>query len=208
MLLSIINDILDLSRIEAGKLDLQIGAGAPGRRAAAGAGPARTAAQRAGVHLYADPVDEQAAVLADPVRLRQVLSNLLSNAVKYNRAGGSVAVSVARVVQGWRIEVGDSGIGMDDAQLAQLFEPFNRPRARAQSLGPGAVASVITRRLVHAMDGQLEVHSVLGRGAASSPSCCLRRTGPRQRPRAPPPRRRRPRWPHAFWSSRTTRSTR
>ena len=108
-------------------------------------------------------------MLADPRRLQQCLTNLLSNAVKYNERGGRVTVALTVPEPGRVcIAVQDDGLGMDAAQLAGLFQPFNRlGRERSERPGTG-LGLVITRQLVQAMHGQLEVSSMPGQGSRFS----------------------------------------
>ncbi|OYV02222.1 MAG: hypothetical protein CFE45_01310 [Burkholderiales bacterium PBB5] len=166
-LLQLVNDVLDITSIEMGQLRLQpvpvdlaalLGQALPLVAAAASA---------AGVTLQ--PVAQAAEPLwamADPLRLQQVLANLLSNAVKYNRPGGRVQVRLATGVPGTvAIEVCDTGIGMDPAQLAALFQPFNRlgaERSRVEGIGLGLA---ISQHLVQLMGGQITVTSTPGQGS-------------------------------------------
>jgi len=165
-LLEMVNDMLDLTRIEAGQLELHpqpVALG--GVVSAAGAMVARQA-QEAQVELAAEPVDAAAVVEADPVRLRQVLVNLLSNAIKYNRKGGRVDISVEPAGAGWHLRVTDTGLGMNEEQLAHLFEPFNR-LGRGQSAIEGTgIGLVVTRWLVEAMGGTIAVRSTPGAGSS------------------------------------------
>ncbi|GCL64591.1 sensor histidine kinase [Pseudaquabacterium pictum] len=103
--------------------------------------------------------------LADPRRVREVLTNLLSNAIKYNRHGGWVRLLHGHDAHHVWLAVSDSGIGMTSQQLAHLFEPFNRLGAdRLPVVGHGLGLS-IARTLTHAMGGTLQVESVPGEGS-------------------------------------------
>lgn len=119
----------------------------------------------AGVSLGWTSAEPAPMVLADARRLHQCLINLLSNAIKYNRAGGSVAVEIAPQAGRVRLAVRDDGIGMNEQQLESLFEPFNRlGRQHGEASGTG-LGLVITRQLVWAMEGELQVHSSAGKGS-------------------------------------------
>ncbi|MEY2686322.1 MAG: hypothetical protein RL375_520 [Pseudomonadota bacterium] len=102
----------------------------------------------------------------DHTRLRQVLTNLVSNAIKYNRPGGTVALSCAPVSSGWRVSVVDSGLGMSVDQQAALFQPFHRLGRESGSAKGVGIGLVITRDLVQAMGGHLSVTSSPGQGSA------------------------------------------
>ena len=168
-LLAMINDVLDLSRIEEGALALHLAAL-----------PVAGAVQEALVLLQTAAADAEVVmevhgglplrVRADAQRLRQVLVNLLSNAVKYNRRGGRVMVgwSVEAADGRCRIDVSDTGIGLDEAQRAHLFEPFNRLGAERSKVEGAGIGLVITRRLLQLMQGELQVRSTPGRGSCFS----------------------------------------
>jgi PAS domain S-box-containing protein len=167
-LLAMINDVLDLSRIEEGAMALQLAALEVSATVQEALVLLQTAAAEADVALQVDG-GPPLRVRADAQRLRQVLVNLLSNAVKYNRRGGRVAVAWSADEDGrCRIEVTDTGIGLDEAQRAHLFEPFNRLGAERSKVEGAGIGLVITRRLVQLMQGSLQVSSTPGRGSCFS----------------------------------------
>jgi len=164
-LLALINDVLDVSRIESGHLQVDV----RGVDLAAVLDEVfdllRSQADSAGVRL--DAAYRQAApalVLADPLRLRQVLLNLAGNAVKYNREGGSVRVSVQPGAESVVIEIADTGLGMTHEQLDQLFEPFNRLGREHSEIEGTGIGLVLTRQLLVLMQGDLAIESEAGRG--------------------------------------------
>ncbi len=170
-LLDMIDDVLDLSRIDAGTLRMQsekITLPAlldTTRQLVAG-----MASQR-GITLSIDgTLPSGWGVLADETRLKQILTNLLSNAVKYNQPGGSVHVQAALIRDRGEtpvvnVVVTDTGMGMNAEQLSQLFQPFNRlGRERSTPDGTG-IGLVISRHLAQLMGGQLEVSSREGAGS-------------------------------------------
>ncbi len=165
-LLEMINDTLDLSRIEAGMLRLVLVPVAIEPLVAhcvAMVGPAALQ-RRITLQLHID--DDASHALGDETRLKQVMINLLSNAVKYNVAGGRVVVRSRRLdAQTLEIRVLDTGLGLDDAQMADLFQPFNRlGREQSDTEGTG-IGLVISRRLAELMGGALNAESVAGVGA-------------------------------------------
>ncbi|MBL8348903.1 MAG: PAS domain S-box protein [Burkholderiaceae bacterium] len=171
-LLDMINDVLDLSRMEAGSLRLTLEPVALADLAQEAATMVEPAAQQARVSLELSLSPQAETVQADPVRLRQVLVNLLGNAIKYNRPGGRAVLRTRPGAVGEvDIEVEDNGLGMSEEQLAQLFTPFNR-LGREQMGTPGAPGSqgtgiglVICRKLADLMHGELTVTSRLGGGS-------------------------------------------
>ena len=170
-LLAIINDILDLARIEAGKLELER---VPFRVAevveqAFDVVSAAAAAKGLNLAAVAEP-DLADGVVGDPARLRQVLINLLSNAVKFTPAGSiTVAVSHEPQVMGpaWRFEVRDTGVGIAPDAIARLFQPFAQADTSvARRFGGTGLGLAICRRIVDAMGGRLWVESEPGHGSA------------------------------------------
>jgi PAS domain S-box-containing protein len=159
-LLALINDVLDVSRIEAGQLQVQpetvalIPLVGEVRRMCEGLADTHGVRQRP---LPADTPPLQ--VRADRTRLRQVLLNLVSNGIKYNRHGGEVSVRLVREGGQTGFVVEDNGLGMTPDQLSHLFEPFNRlGRERAGVEGTG-IGLTLTRELVQLMGGRIEVRS-------------------------------------------------
>jgi CheY-like chemotaxis protein/anti-sigma regulatory factor (Ser/Thr protein kinase) len=167
-LVSLVNDVLDVSRIESGSVDLRPRPVAliPLLDEALHLGGPMSGqfgiALRAAYRRLA-PVG----VEADPVRLRQVVINLLSNAIKYNRPGGTVQVEVHAAPEEVTIAVVDTGMGMTGEQLEHLYEPFNRlGRERGGIEGTGLGLS-LTRQLVRQMGGELAIESLAGRGTTA-----------------------------------------
>ncbi|MGY4829712.1 ATP-binding protein [Sphaerotilaceae bacterium SBD11-9] len=164
-LLALINDVLDVSRIESGHLQVESRGVDLGRLLDEVIDLVRGQADSAGVRLEVAYRQEPAAVVqGDPLRLRQVMLNLLSNAVKYNRPGGSVNVSLRVTDRQAVIAVTDTGIGMTRAQLDKLYEPFNRLGRESSTIEGTGIGLVLTRQLVNLMQGSLEVESEAGRG--------------------------------------------
>ena len=169
-LLQMIGDLLDLTRIESGSLQVQLDAVPLRALAEEALDMLRPQAEAAKLQLRLQLQDEGLAARADRTRLRQVLLNLLSNAVKYNRAGGSVDLIIAAAPpadgQAWlSISVQDSGVGIAAADLPHLFEPFNRlSQARSGIEGSGIGLSV-TRALVTLMEGRVQARSRVGVGS-------------------------------------------
>ncbi|MBL8350548.1 MAG: CHASE domain-containing protein [Burkholderiaceae bacterium] len=165
-LLEMINDTLDLSRIEAGMLRLTLVPVALDPLVAHCMAMVSPAAAQRGITLATHIAADAALAVGDETRLKQVLTNLLSNAVKYNVAGGRVEVSTRRLdAQMLEVRVLDTGLGLDPAQMAELFQPFNRlGREQGDTEGTG-IGLVISRRLAELMGGTLEAESVPGEGA-------------------------------------------
>ncbi|MFO0843781.1 MAG: ATP-binding protein [Gemmataceae bacterium] len=165
-LLTLINDVLDLSKIEAGQMPLRAEpfdlAGLI-RRAVRAVGPL---AQKKGLALTAEAGDGVGPVLADSRRVEQVLLNLLSNAIKFTERGG---VSVHCEARGaWAVTVvRDTGIGIAAEDLAGLFRPFHQIDIGLSRKHEGTgLGLTICRRLVNMMGGAIRVVSELGRGSA------------------------------------------
>jgi signal transduction histidine kinase len=163
-LLRMISDLLDLTRAESGEVALQLTPQALAPTARECLAMLAPSAAAAGVVLDA-MLDDTLRANVDAARLRQVLLNLLDNAIKYNRRGGRVELGLRRADDEAIFEVRDDGIGISDAELPHLFDPFWRsPSARPAGEGSG-IGLAVTRSLVDAMHGRIEVDSTPGQGS-------------------------------------------
>ena len=168
-LLEMINETLDLARIESGAVHLRMAPVALQPLLAACRAMVATSAQQRGVHI-GEAIDANVtAVLGDATRLKQVMTNLLSNAVKYNVKGGTVMLTARRIPgeQGDIVEVAvsDTGLGMSPVQQAALFQPYNRLGRENSGIEGTGIGLVISRRLTALMGGSLDVTSVAGEGS-------------------------------------------
>ena len=170
-LLALINDILDISRIEAGSLAIQQTPFSLTKLLREVAGIYEKPAAEKGIGFEIQPPDDlPPALVGDPLRLKQVLINLVGNAIKFTRHGG-VSVQVIRLhdaPQGSRLrfEVRDSGIGMSPETVQKVFNPFTQADAStARSHGGSGLGLAICRRLSELMGGSIRVESSLGQGS-------------------------------------------
>jgi signal transduction histidine kinase len=165
-LLALVEDLMDLSRVGAGNLDLEP---APVElhheiaQTIALTGPlAAEKSLTVDVEVAAGPLYAH----ADRRRLKQVLLNLISNAIKYNRPGGSITLGLAADGEDdIRIEVRDSGFGMTRAQLRRLFVPFERLDAAIHGIEGNGLGLALSKALTEAMGGAIEVASTPGDGS-------------------------------------------
>jgi signal transduction histidine kinase len=163
-LLTLINDILNLAQIEAGKVVLSPEPVGMAELLDECRTLTEPAASPRGIRLLF-PLSVDAVAHADRTRLKQVLLNLLSNAVKYNRESGSVAVDCAyNDSERLRVTVRDTGLGMRPDQLQSLFQPFNRLGQEGGSQQGTGIGLVVTKHLVELMGGALGVSSAVGLG--------------------------------------------
>jgi signal transduction histidine kinase len=190
-LLDIINDLLDLSRIEAGKLvveDTTVDVGAvldDVMRAVSE--PARTKSVTIALHGFDEPVH----VRADLRLMRQVLLNLLSNAVKFNREGGAIDISArVRPNGALAVAIADTGIGVDPAIIPELFQSFRQANSTiARDYGGTGLGLAIVRQLMLLHGGDVGMESAVGVGTTVTitlpPARCLAgETAPARAPRA------------------------
>ena len=163
-LLSLINDVLDLARIEAGRLSLQLAAVDVDAVASdcLRLVSSMAAVRQVSMHLQGGAAGQ---VLADPTRLKQVLLNLLSNAIKYNRPGGEVHLGWQRLPGMLRIEVRDTGPGLSPTQQARLFLPFERLDAEHSGVEGAGIGLALSKWLVDLMQGHIGVDSIAGVGS-------------------------------------------
>jgi len=167
-LLGLINQVLDLSKIEAGKLELNPQTVQLVPLIDEVVGTARPLADNNQNRLTAEAPDDLGSLTVDPMRLRQILFNLLSNACKFTK-GGEVKLKAQRLVDGrdWiELAVADSGIGMTSEQQAKIFEEFTQADAStAQRFGGTGLGLAITRKLARMMGGDVTVTSEPGKGS-------------------------------------------
>jgi signal transduction histidine kinase len=167
-LLGLINQVLDLSKIEAGKLELNPQTVQLAPLINEVIGTAGQLAEQNKNRLVVDAQENLGALTVDPLRLRQILLNLLSNACKFTKEG-VVRLRAHRVANGgnWiELAVADTGIGMTPEQQAKLFEEFSQAdRMTAQRFGGTGLGLAITRKLARMMGGDVTVKSEPGKGS-------------------------------------------
>jgi PAS domain S-box-containing protein len=165
-LLAMINETLDLARIESGAVQLALAPLDLAPLVAACQAMVAASAAQSGITLTVALAPEWPAVMADPTRFKQVLTNLLSNAIKYNRGGGSVTLSTCRGEAGMvDLSVADTGLGMTPKQLGALFQPYNRLGREATDIEGTGIGLVISRGLAELMGGTLTAQSCAGEGS-------------------------------------------
>lgn len=168
-LLSLINEILDLSKIEAGKLETTPGSFQVEEMLRGVVELTDPLLVQTGNTLSLDFAPNLGAAYSDEMRLRQSLVNLISNACRFTR-NGAISLSAKRCRDGdhdtLRFEVRDNGAGMSDAQLARVFQPFIQAEsAIARKFGGTGLGLAITRKVVELLGGALEASSVVGQGS-------------------------------------------
>jgi CheY-like chemotaxis protein len=166
-LLDILNDILDLSKIEAGKLTIEGAEMSPRAIIQGACDAAQVVARRKGITLqYIIDESVPGLVVSDPVRVRQILMNLVNNAVKFTECGGvTVRVSLDEG-RHLRMEVKDTGIGLTGEQRERLFKPFSQADdSTTRKFGGSGLGLSICQKLVERMDGEIGVISEPGLGS-------------------------------------------
>jgi len=167
-LLGLINQVLDLSKIEAGKLELNPQTVQLAPLINEVIGTAGQLAEQNKNRLVVDAQENLGVLTVDPMRLRQILLNLLSNACKFTKAG-EIKLAARKVSNGSKFvefAVSDTGIGMTAEQKAKLFEEFSQADATtAQRFGGTGLGLAITRKLARMMGGDVTVTSEPGRGS-------------------------------------------
>jgi len=176
-LLGLINEVLDISRIEAGRLQLSLEPVPVLETIGQAIQLVTPTAASLAVAVAADPIDAHLHVQADRQRLQQVLLNLLSNAVKYNREHGTVRVACETTDERVRIAVTDTGPGIAADKAARLFVPFDRLGAEATGVEGTGLGLALSKTLVDAMQGTLDIESEVGTGSTFAVTL----------PRVPPP---------------------
>jgi signal transduction histidine kinase/ActR/RegA family two-component response regulator len=164
-LLTLINEILDLAKVESGTITLSMEPVALGEILDECQTMMEPLAAARGIRMLF-PQQAGGVLMADRTRLKQVLLNLLSNAIKYNRDAGAVVLDCAPAGPGrLRISVQDTGMGLRPDQVEGLFQPFNRLGQEAGAQEGTGIGLVVTRRLVELMNGTIDVTSSPGVGS-------------------------------------------
>jgi PAS domain S-box-containing protein len=195
-LLNLINEVLDLARVESGKLSLSLEPTALGEVLRECQAMIEPQAQKRGITITFPHSHIPYFVIADRTRLKQVLINLLSNAIKYNQPQGKVVVECsASIPERVRISVKDTGAGLGPEKLAQLFQPFNRLGQEAGGQEGTGIGLVVAKQLIELMGGVIGVESTVGAGsefwfslvAADEPQLAVDGSEPSTRAASPVP---------------------
>jgi signal transduction histidine kinase len=168
MLLGIINDLLDLAKIEAGKMELHIAKVEMAEMAGNLVDFMRPLADKKSLQLVAEIPDDLPRITSDAGRIQQILYNLLSNAVKFTPDGGLVELKLSRTAaQGVRITVRDTGIGIAEDEIAGVFERFRQldESITREHSGTG-LGLAISKELVLLLGGEIHAESEPGKGSA------------------------------------------
>jgi protein-histidine pros-kinase len=165
-LLQLINDILDLSKIEAGRMLLSPAAFDPAKAVAEVCAVVAPTGRKRGVTIQQEIAADLGSATLDPQRFKQVLYNLLSNAVKFSHDGGEVKVAVERADGHLRLQVIDHGIGISEADQAKLFVEFQQVDSSATRRYEGTgLGLALTRKFVELQGGRIRVYSAPGEGS-------------------------------------------
>jgi len=164
-LLRLINEVLDLSRVESGHIEMSLEPVEVDLVVEESLNLMATLAGKRNIQLSYKGL-AGAVVRADRTRLKQVLLNLLSNAIKYNHEGGSVKLEISDAGNDQlRIQVMDTGPGIPNESLEDLFQPFNRLGTENSAIEGTGIGLTLTRRIVELMGGVVDVHSEVGVGS-------------------------------------------
>jgi PAS domain S-box-containing protein len=186
-LLELINDILDLSKVEAGRMELQLQPFVLGNLVAEVRATVEPLAQSKVIALNIEPSSE-IRLMADAAKVRQMLLNLVSNAIKFTPSGGRIDIRSRQVGLWVEIAVSDTGIGIADQDLSRLFTEFQQldagPGRQAEGTGLGLA---LTRRFAELHGGQVNVETALGRGSTFTLRLPLHATAPQAHAAVEPP---------------------
>jgi signal transduction histidine kinase len=169
-LLKLVEDVLDLSKVEAGEIGITLQHCDLGTVLDHSLVLVESARMQHGVTIERRVASNGAAVVADPQRLQQVLVNLLTNACKYNRPGGRVTVDTREASDHVCIDIADNGIGLSEQDAKELFQPFRRVAAASAKVEGTGLGLYIVKQLVERMGGAVTVHSEPGQGSRFSVS--------------------------------------
>lgn len=166
-LLNLINEVLDLSRIDAGYLDINLESVPLNLTIKDTISQIEVGlANRSNISINNMIEDHKVTIMADQVKFTQVIINLLNNAVKYNREGGTVTVNAEQVGKDkLRIFISDTGNGIEATDIDKVFEPFERLSYKNSNVEGAGIGMTVTKQLVEAMDGTIGVESIVNQGS-------------------------------------------
>jgi signal transduction histidine kinase len=164
-LLSLINDILDLSKVEAGHVELEVASFSLREALERGVVMVRERATKDGVRIALSADLDVDTLEGDERRVRQVIFNLLSNAVKFTPAGGAVEVNAAQVDSEVRVSVADTGPGISSEDQERIFEEFQQTEVGVEQREGTGLGLALSKRLVELHGGRIWVESELGKGS-------------------------------------------
>jgi signal transduction histidine kinase len=165
--LSLLNDLLDISKIEAGKFELDFTSVDVAEVVESCVDSLQPLAKRTRIVLRTSFADDLPLVLADPRRLRQILLNLLTNAIKFTREGGQVIVSGTMVGRELRLRVHDSGVGMSEDDITYAMQPFHQLDTSPRHQSGTGLGLPLTKALTDAIRARLEIKSEPGVGTSA-----------------------------------------
>lgn len=165
-LLDLINDILDLSAIESGTVSLSFSSIDMLETINECVNMVDQQASIHGIDIMLMPPTEATYIIGDSMRVKQIITNLITNGIKYNRPGGKVIIDWEMVTHdSVRINIRDTGKGLSESQMAELFQPFSRLGDNSIHEQGTGIGLVVCKRLVEAMGGEIGVHSNIGVGS-------------------------------------------
>src|SRR6185312_10665369 len=168
-LLDLINEILDLSKVEAGRMELDLDPLSIEDLLEHGVAMVRERAHRHGIAVHVDIQPHLGTAYGDELKLKQVVVNLLSNAVKFTGDGGSVTVTATRAGNEAHVSVRDTGIGIDASERERIFEAFQRGGRPARTSAEGTgLGLTLSKRIVELHGGHMWMESELGVGSTFS----------------------------------------
>ena len=165
--LSLLNDLLDISKIEAGKFELDFTSVDVAEIVESCVASLQPLAKRTRIVLRTSLADDLPLVLADPRRLRQILLNLLTNAIKFTREGGQVIVSGTMVGPELRLRVHDTGVGMSENDIAYAMQPFHQLDTSPRHQSGTGLGLPLTKALTDAIRARLDLTSAPGVGTSA-----------------------------------------
>lgn len=164
-LLNLINEILDIAKVDAGEMNLTLTDISLDSIIRSSLLLTRPLALKRGIKIQ-EPSATHIWLRTDIQRIKQVLVNLISNAIKYNHKGGDVRINVSLVLEGYvRISVIDNGFGISEKSKEELFEPFHRLSKNKENIEGTGIGLTITKKLVELMNGRIGVESELDKGS-------------------------------------------
>lgn len=164
-LLSLVNDIMDYSKLSANKMDFYIKQAKVNEVLQASLKAFQPSAEKSGIEIHFDNVSEDALAFFDPIRLRQVLDNVIGNAIKYNKEKGQVYIRTEVTSNQVRVSVEDTGKGIAEKDLERVFNEFETLGQMSKHQNGTGLGMPISKKLIEGMGGAIGLNSTLGKGS-------------------------------------------
>ena len=164
ILLTLINELLDISRIESGKINLSPGKINLSENISKALLLTQAHAQKKGIAIHNESEECDCVIIVDELKFKQIMINLISNAIKYNKPQGKIFINCKHSESSCEISIADTGVGIPEQMLNEIFSEFTRVESDTRGIDGAGIGLFLTKKFVEAMNGAISVTSTYGEG--------------------------------------------